>query len=221
MVAPSESGELAKDLITDCLTRQQITRDTLTIHADRGTSMTSKPVAQLLVDLGVIRSHSRPHVSNDNPYSEANVQDPEVLPGVPRPVRLDRRRPSVLRRVLRLLQPRAPPQRDRPAHPRLGALRHRGRDPRPTRGHPRRGLRRQPDPIHPSTECRRSCPPSPGSTNPHSKHSSNPHEKLSHSRWPGSGRDLNLRPSGYESDGPRDAGFGVIRLHPSSCRSTR
>jgi putative transposase len=70
-LAPSESGELAKDLITDCLTRQQIGRDTLTIHADRGTSMTSKPVSQLLADLGVVRSHSRPHVSNDNPYSEA------------------------------------------------------------------------------------------------------------------------------------------------------
>ena len=41
------------------------------LHADRGTSMTSKPVAQLMVDLGVARSHSRPHVSNDNPYSEA------------------------------------------------------------------------------------------------------------------------------------------------------
>ena len=64
-LAPSESGELAKDLITDCLTRHEIARDTLTIHADRGTSMTSKPVSQLLVDLGVIRSHSRPHVSND------------------------------------------------------------------------------------------------------------------------------------------------------------
>ena len=82
-LAPSESGELAKDLITDCLTRQQITPDTLTIHADRGTSMTSKPVSQLLVDLGVIRSHSRPHVSNDNPYSEAAFKTLKYCPAFP------------------------------------------------------------------------------------------------------------------------------------------
>ena len=82
-LAPSESGELAKDLITDCLTRQQIARDTLTIHADRGTSMTSKPVSQLLVDLGVVRSHSRPHVSNDNPYSEAAFKTLKYCPAFP------------------------------------------------------------------------------------------------------------------------------------------
>lgn len=82
-LAPSESGELAKDLITDCLTRQQISRDTLTIHADRGTSMTSKPVSQLLTDLGVVRSHSRPHVSNDNPYSEAAFKTLKYCPAFP------------------------------------------------------------------------------------------------------------------------------------------
>ena len=82
-LAPSESGELAKDLITDCLTRQQVGRDTLTIHADRGTSMTSKPVSQLLVDLGVVRSHSRPHVSNDNPYSEAAFKTLKYCPAFP------------------------------------------------------------------------------------------------------------------------------------------
>ena len=156
-------------------------RDQLTLHADRGTSMTSKPVAQLLVDLGVARSHSRPHVSNDNPYSRGELQDPQVLPGVPRPVRLDRRRPRVLRRVLRSLQPRPPPRRHRAAHPGVGPLRHRRRDPRPTRRHPRRRLRRQPGPVRaPPTRRHRSCPPSPGSTNPPPKHSSNPHEKLSH-----------------------------------------
>ncbi len=53
----------------------------------RGSSMASKPVAQLLVDLGVARSHSRPHVSNDNPYSESNFKT-EVLPRVPRPLRV-------------------------------------------------------------------------------------------------------------------------------------
>ena len=53
------------------------------VHADRGTSMTSKPVAQLLVDLGVTRSHSRPHVSNDNPYSEAAFKTLKYAPVFP------------------------------------------------------------------------------------------------------------------------------------------
>jgi putative transposase len=74
MVAPAETGELAEAFIAEAIARQGIAREQLTIHADRGTSMTSKPVAQLLVDLGVARSHSRPHVSNDNPYSEANFK---------------------------------------------------------------------------------------------------------------------------------------------------
>jgi transposase InsO family protein len=66
-VAAAETGELAEAFIADALDSQGIGRDELTLHADRGTSMTSKPVAQLLVDLGVTRSHSRPSVSNDNP----------------------------------------------------------------------------------------------------------------------------------------------------------
>ncbi len=78
-LAPSESGELAKDLIADCLTHQQVTRNTLSLHADRGTSMTSKPVSQLLIGLGVVRSHSRPHVSND-PYSEAAFKTLKYCP---------------------------------------------------------------------------------------------------------------------------------------------
>ncbi len=82
-VAASESGELAKDLITDALTRHQIPPATLTIHADRGTSMTSKPVSQLLIDLGVVRSHGRPHVSNDNPYSEAAFKTLKYCPAFP------------------------------------------------------------------------------------------------------------------------------------------
>jgi putative transposase len=53
------------------------------LHADRGTSMTSKPVAQLLVDLGVARSHSRPHVSNDNPFSEAQFKTLKYCPAFP------------------------------------------------------------------------------------------------------------------------------------------
>jgi putative transposase len=82
-VAPAETGELAEAFIADALAAQGITGDQLTLHADRGTSMTSKPVAQLLVDLGVARSHSRPHVSNDNPYSEANFKTLKYCPAFP------------------------------------------------------------------------------------------------------------------------------------------
>ena len=83
MVSPAETGELAEAFIADTLARQGVGRDQLTLHADRGTSMTSKPVAQLLVDLGVARSHGRPHVSNDNPYSEANFQTLKYCPAFP------------------------------------------------------------------------------------------------------------------------------------------
>lgn len=83
MVSPAETAELAEAFIADALARQGIGRDQLSLHADRGTSMTSKPVAQLLVDLGVARSHSRPHVSNDNPFSEANFKTLKYCPAFP------------------------------------------------------------------------------------------------------------------------------------------
>lgn len=70
MIADRESAALAEDLITASCVKQGVGREQLTIHADRGTSMTSKTVALLLADLGVTRSHSRPRVSNDNPYSD-------------------------------------------------------------------------------------------------------------------------------------------------------
>jgi putative transposase len=73
MVATRESAVLAEKLIAATCAKQGITRGQLSIHADRGSSMTSKPVALLLADLGVTQSHSRPHVSNDNPYSEAQL----------------------------------------------------------------------------------------------------------------------------------------------------
>lgn len=74
MIAPGEQATLAKELIETTCARQGIARDGLIIHSDRGPSMTSKTVAQLLADLGVEKSHSRPHVSNDNPYSEAQFK---------------------------------------------------------------------------------------------------------------------------------------------------
>ena len=82
-VAPSESGELAKDLIADAVARHQVPPDQLTIHADRGSSMTSNQVAELLSFLGIRRSHSRPHVSNDNPYSEAQFKTLKYCPNFP------------------------------------------------------------------------------------------------------------------------------------------
>ena len=82
-VAAAETGDLAKAFIDQAITRQGIEAGQLTLHADRGTSMTSKPVAQLLVDLGVARSHSRPHVSNDNPYSEAGFKTLKYCPAFP------------------------------------------------------------------------------------------------------------------------------------------
>jgi len=73
MLATHESAVLAEKLIADTAAKQGINRGQLTLHADRGTSMTSKPVAFLLDDLGVTRSHSRPHVSNDNPFVRHEV----------------------------------------------------------------------------------------------------------------------------------------------------
>jgi putative transposase len=83
MVATCESAALAEKLIAETCAKQGITRGQLSIHADRGTSMTSKPVALLLADLGVTQSHSRPHVSNDNPYSEAQFKTLKYRPGFP------------------------------------------------------------------------------------------------------------------------------------------
>jgi len=83
MVAYLESSELARRLIKDTCERQGIGRDQLTVHADRGASMRSKPVALLLSDLGVTRSHSRPHVSNDNPYSESQFKTMKYRPEFP------------------------------------------------------------------------------------------------------------------------------------------
>ena len=70
MVAHRELAKLAEGLIADTILKQEIRPGQLTIHADRGSSMTSTTVGQLLADLGVTKTHSRPHVSNDNPYSE-------------------------------------------------------------------------------------------------------------------------------------------------------
>jgi len=84
MVAYRESAALAGKLIGETLSRQGIAGDQLTIHADRGSSMTSKPVALLMADLGITKTHSRPHVSNDNPYSEAQFKTLKYRPAFPK-----------------------------------------------------------------------------------------------------------------------------------------
>jgi putative transposase len=83
MVAHRESAALAKRLIEDTCHKQGIVPGQLIIHADRGSSMRSKCVAQLLADMGVTKTHSRPHVSNDNPYSESQFKTLKYCPQFP------------------------------------------------------------------------------------------------------------------------------------------
>jgi putative transposase len=83
MVAQRETAPLAKRLIAESCQKQALDPQQLTWHADRGPSMTSKTVAQLLADLDVTPSHSRPSVSNDNPYSEAQFKTLKYRPAFP------------------------------------------------------------------------------------------------------------------------------------------
>src|SRR5207248_9225905 len=83
MAATRESAALAKKLIAATCAKQGIACGQLTIHADRGSSMTSKPAAFLLADLGVTQSRSRPHVSNDNPSSESQFKTLKYRPDIP------------------------------------------------------------------------------------------------------------------------------------------
>ena len=83
MLAHREAGGLAEKLIRETCAHQNIGRGQLTLHADRGTSMKSKPVALLLSDLGVTKTHSRPHTSDDNPYSESQFKTLKYRPDFP------------------------------------------------------------------------------------------------------------------------------------------
>jgi len=83
MVADGESSALAVQLIQQTCARQAIGPNQLTIHADRGPSMKSKPVALLLSDLSITKTHSRPHTSDDNPYSESQFKTLKYRPGFP------------------------------------------------------------------------------------------------------------------------------------------
>lgn len=83
MIAYRESAVLAEALIAETCWKQDIKPGELTVHADNGSSMTSLPVAQLLADLGITKTHSRPHVSNDNPYSESAFKTLKYRPDFP------------------------------------------------------------------------------------------------------------------------------------------
>jgi putative transposase len=78
-----ENAQLAKALIGQAAEQQKVTQGQLTVHADRGPAMTSKPVAFLLADLGVLKSHNRPYTSTDNPYSEAHFKTLKYRPEFP------------------------------------------------------------------------------------------------------------------------------------------
>lgn len=82
-LAARERGQLAQRLIRETCVKENIEEGQLTIHADRGTSMTSQTVAQLLATLGVVKSHSRPQVSNDNPFSESQFKTLKYQPAFP------------------------------------------------------------------------------------------------------------------------------------------
>ena len=83
MVARRESDSLAERLISETCVKQGIPSGQLTLHADRGSSMTSRAIAFLLADLGVTKTYSRPHVSNDNPYSESQFKTIKYRPEFP------------------------------------------------------------------------------------------------------------------------------------------
>jgi len=83
MIADREGKELARQFIAETCAKQRILPDQLTVHADRGSSMKSKPVALMLADLGVTKTHSRPHVSNDNPFSESQFKTLKYRPEFP------------------------------------------------------------------------------------------------------------------------------------------
>jgi putative transposase len=103
MVAPRESAELAKKLIEETCEKQNIQPGQLGLHADRGSAMRSKPVALLLADLSVTKTHSRPYTSNDNPVFGKPVPHHEIPPRVSRSFRLYPGQPGLLPDILPLV----------------------------------------------------------------------------------------------------------------------
>ncbi len=148
LLAAHEDAALAKAFLEDAIVLQ----GAICQPADHATPTVAgrcvpSPSGLLLVDLGVVRSHSRPHVNRRQPVLRGAIQDDQVLPPVPRALRLNRTSPRLLRRLLRPLQPHPPPLRHRATHASISPLRHRHRDPSPAPDHPQRGLRGQPNAL--------------------------------------------------------------------------
>jgi putative transposase len=83
LISEREAAELAEAFIAETCAKEGIEPGQLTLPADRGSAMTSKSVAHLLADLGVTKTHSRPHVAGDNPYSESQFKTLKYRPGFP------------------------------------------------------------------------------------------------------------------------------------------
>lgn len=163
MVATRASNALAKKLIAETCARQGMAPAQLTLHADRGSSMKSKPVALLLADLGVTKTHSRPHVSNDDPFSEAQFKTLKYRPEFPeRFGSVHDARP--LRPVHRLAHRRSSPRRHRAAHTSRRPLWPRGGQERSVRPRLRRLTERTWNVSLMGFPRRRSCPAGSGST---------------------------------------------------------
>ena len=123
MLARAERAKLAEALLADSIANQGVSPGQLTIHADRGTSMASKPVAFLLADLGVTKSHNRPHCSNDNPYSESHFRTLKYRPSFPARFGCFEDAHAFCRRFFSWYNARPPPFRHRLPHPRRRPLR--------------------------------------------------------------------------------------------------
>ncbi|WP_237774734.1 DDE-type integrase/transposase/recombinase [Actinosynnema sp. ALI-1.44] len=149
LVAAAEDAIVAKDFLADAIARNGC--EPHTIHADRGGAMVSKPVSELLTDLGVLRSHSRPRTSNDNPYSEAQFKTMKYVPDFPD-------RFGSLADARTFCEGFFLSYNHEHRHsgigmhtPGLGALRHRRTDPGAAPGNTQPGLRGAPGTLHPPT----------------------------------------------------------------------
>jgi putative transposase len=160
MLAQRESAELAKRLIQETCLKEGVDTSELTVHSDRGPSMTSKTLALLLADLGVTKSHSRPHVSNDNPFSEAQFKTMKYRPAFPDRFGSPEHGLVVCRRLIHWYN-------HEHYHSALGfltpAMVHRGRAEEVLRAraevlrqayaqHPERFVRKAPEPLRPPSE---------------------------------------------------------------------
>ncbi len=147
LVADAESAALFKPLFEDAAAKHAVLPGRLTLHADRGPAMKAKATALLLADLGAAKSHSRPYTSNDNPFLREPLQNLQISARVPRTLRLHPRRQGLLPQVLRMVQRRTPPSRNRPDDAEPSPLRTSRRCLRRPKTHPRKRFPRKPEPL--------------------------------------------------------------------------